>query len=62
MFSHWNEGSQPHSRVRILGGLATGLGIPRESDCEGLLDLITELTQDGGKQRLPHGGHVKSCA
>ena len=62
MFSHCNEGSEPRIRVRILGGLATGLGIPRESDFEGLLDLIIELTQDGGKQRLPHGGHIKSCA
>ena len=34
------------------GGLATGGGIPRESDFEGQRDLIAGLQQDWWKQRL----------
>ena len=34
------------------GVMTTGLGIPRESDLEGQKDLIIELPQDWGKQRL----------
>ena len=34
------------------GSLATGGGIPRESDFEGYRDLIGGLRQDWGKQRL----------
>ena len=44
-----------------LGDPAKGLGIPRESDFEGQRNLITELPQDRGKQRLLEGTN-KACA
>ena len=44
-----------------LGNPAKGLGIPRESDFEGQRNLITELPQDRGKQRLLEGTN-KPCA
>ena len=42
------------------GVLTTGLGIPRESDLEGQRDLIIELPQDWGKQRLVLEGTNKT--
>ncbi|XP_010832380.1 PREDICTED: matrilysin isoform X1 [Bison bison bison] len=44
-----------------LGNPAKELGIPRESDFEGQRNLITELPQDRGKQRLLEGTN-KACA
>ena len=41
----------PHQASKP-GGLATGGGIPRESDFEGWRDLIARLQQDWGKQRV----------
>ena len=49
-FSHCCEGSEP--QLPSLGGLAQGLGIPRDSDFEGQHDLITGLPQDWDKQKL----------
>jgi len=39
-----------------------GLGIPRESNFEGQWDLIIELSQDLGKQRLLEGTTKNLCA
>ena len=43
-------------------GSGKGLGIPRESDFEGQQDIITELPQDWGKQRLLEGTNKTVCA
>ena len=48
------SGSQP-------GGLATGGGIPRESDFEGQWDLIAGLRQDGGNRVHSWRAHTKQC-
>ena len=44
------------------GDPAKGLGIPRELDFEGQQDLITELSQDWGKQRLFEDSNKTLCA
>ena len=52
----------PH-QVSQPGGLATGGGIPRESDFEGYWDLTAGLRQDWGKKRLHSWrAHTKQCA
>ena len=51
----------PHETFQP-GDPAKGLGISRESDFEGQWDLITELPQDWGKQRLLKGTNKTLCA
>ena len=49
-----HQASQPRNRAKELE-------IPKESDLEGQWDLITELSQDWGKQRLhTWRAHLKS--